>query len=194
MDFEPPIILPTPSPPSTFVNILAWILILCGGLATCAAACKSIMFFSPFSGEELAETGQIGEFSIITKAIFSHSEYLFLLALFFSLAMLIIGIGLLKRKNWARIIIIIAAVLGILFDILALVILFTLFPEMTNMSGGEAIAGEIQKLLNFIQAVGTAVVIIFLAIHVFIIKKLCSSMVREEFQQMSEFRRRKSWE
>lgn len=192
MDFEPQVISPVPPPPSSFVNALGWILILCGSCSACVTILKNIIFPPFLSKEELTEAMQ--QSSLIAKIMFSHSEYIFLSGLILSIAMLVVGIGLLKRKNWARIITIVMVALGILFYAAILVLLFTLFSEMINVLGGEAGAGEIQKLLNFIQVFGTVLTGFFLVFHIFIIKKLCSAKIKEEFLKINELILSKSWE
>ena len=197
MDFEPQVISPTQSPPSAFVNILAWILILFGGFVACMAILRNIIL-SPFLTKKgmtgaMQQTEQIEEIPIMAKMMFSHNEYFFLFALVFSVVMLVVGIGLLKRKNWARIITIIMIALGIFSNIAVLVLLFTLFSEMTNLSGGEAIAVEIQKLIRFIQVFGAILVVACLALHIFIINKLCSLKIKEEFLKTKELVMGKSW-
>jgi hypothetical protein len=182
MVFEPQIISPTPSPPSRFVNALGWILILLGGFAACFTIFKKVIF-PPFFPQGVQQSEQM---PILARMMFSHSDYFLLFVLILSIAMLTVGIGLLKRKNWARVITITTTALGVMFNIAFLVILFTLFPEMTNMSGGEPIAVEIQKLLNFIQNSGAVLAIILLVFQFFIIKKLSSPKVKEEFQETND--------
>ena len=187
MDFEPQIISPVPSSPSRFVNVLAWILILCGSCSACATILLSL-----FSEKGLAEGVQ--QSNLIAKIMLSHGEYIFLTALIFSITMLTVGIGLLKRKNWARIVTIIMVAWGVLFYIAILVLLFTLFSEMTNVVGGEPAAAEIQKLLSFIQVFGAILAVSFLGFNILIIKKLCSLKIKEEFLKTNELLLRKSWE
>jgi len=108
--------------------------------------------------------------------------------------MLVVGIGFLKRKNWARVIVIAIAALGILFYAAILVLLFTSLYEITNVLGGEPAAVEIQRLLNLIQVFGAMLTVFLLGFHIFIIKTLCSLKIKEEFLKMNELLLGKSWE
>jgi|GEM_PF-4247339 len=177
MVFESQIISPVPSPPSALVNIMAWILAIFGGGAACVAILKNVMLFLP--KKELAEAmQQSGQEIPMLAKIMSHSEFFF--ALIFSVALLFVGISLLKRKNWARIVTIIMITLGILLNIAFLVVLFTLLPEMINVSRGEPIA-EI-RVINFMQVFFAILAVAFLALQIFVIKNLCSQKIRKEFQ------------
>jgi len=100
--------------------------------------------------------------------------------------MLVVGIGLLKRKNWARVTVTVIAALGILFYAAILVLLFTSLSEITNVFGGEPAAVEIQRLLSLIQVFGAMVTVFLLGFHIFIIITLCSLKIKEEFLQMNE--------
>ncbi len=86
---------------SNFVSIVAWIFIVLSGLATCLAVLQNLMFQLMNSTPEIQEVINRSDNSEILG--FNSARFFLFLFLLLSLSVLLISIGLLKKKNWGRI-------------------------------------------------------------------------------------------
>jgi heme/copper-type cytochrome/quinol oxidase subunit 2 len=100
--------------------------------------------------------------------------------MFFSLAILISAIALLKRKNWARIFFIVVMSLGIIWNISGLAIQFTIFNSLPEVSG-ESIPASFQNMMLIMKTASVIMAIGLSILFGYIIKKLCSRQIRTEF-------------
>ncbi|XPV69875.1 MAG: hypothetical protein ACNI25_04700 [Halarcobacter sp.] len=103
---------------STFITALAWIGIVFAGFGTFITALQNIMFqfiMPKLPVEELMnESNSSVPVPEIAQFMFKHFDLIFLAVFLVSLFVLIASIGLLKRKNWARIAFIALLALGII--------------------------------------------------------------------------------
>ena len=163
---------------STFVNVLAWIFIIFGGFTTFISILQNIMIHKMFPKREMAQASQDPNIPAFAEFMFNHFDLFFLLILLISATSFISAIALLKRKNWARIVFIILMSAGIAWNVFALGLNFTMF---NSMPVGEAPPQEFQDMMQIMQI---AMVIMALGISTlfgFVIKKLCSTTIKEEF-------------
>jgi hypothetical protein len=100
-----------------------------------------------------------------------------------SLTTLISSIGLLKRKNWARVVFIFIMALGIVWNIFALVMQHFMFDSMPTDMPPEAVDPQfgpmmlVMKVVTYIMAIGIS------ALFAWIIKKLVSQDIKTEFME-----------
>ena len=91
------------------------------------------------------------------------------------------AIALLKRKNWARIIFIVLLSAGIIFNVVGLILQFTMLSSINEFTGGHTLPPEFQNMVNVMKIALAIMVIAISALFGFLIKKLCSPSIKAEF-------------
>jgi hypothetical protein len=170
-------------PKSTFVTGVAWIFIALAGFATFISILQNIMITLMFPVEEMDQNLSRPEVQenmpAFANFIFSNIRFFFVGILVVSGTTFISAIGLLKRKNWGRIIFIAIMALGIVWNIFALVLQQFMMPSMTEISGPSGTNFEtmmtIMRVFTFLMALGISI------LFGWIIKKLLSPNIRQEF-------------
>ena len=172
----------TEQPKSTFVNVLAWIFIIFGGFSTFIGILQNIMIHLLFPKQEMEnaieQAGASSELPAFAEFMFNHFDMFFLAVLILSATSFISAIALLKRKNWARIIFIIIMSLGILWNLFGLVMQFTMFESFPQ---GHQAPPEFESMQKIMQIASVTMVIALSTLFGFVIKKLCSKQIIEEF-------------
>ena len=180
-----------PGQRSTFVTVLAWIFIVLGGFVTLISVLQNIMVWFIFPiGEMRAAQAQAkghSEMPWFAAWMFDHFQFFFLFFLAFSVAMLSAAIGLLMRKNWARILFVGFMGLGIVWNIgglIAMSFFMFSFGQMmpVNQPGADqfSVMFKIMFVFNAIIALGIA------WLFGWIIKRLTSEGIRGEFAAAPE--------
>jgi hypothetical protein len=121
--------------PSTFVTVTAWIFIGLSTFSTLISVLQNIMItvmFSAPGGFPPAEAQQ--HMPPLFAFLFSHMRLYFLAFLVVSAATLLASIGLLMRRNWARIAFIGILALGIVWNIGGLVLQQWLASSMLEIN------------------------------------------------------------
>src|SRR5713226_3604903 len=119
----------TPNPPSpvksTFVTVVAWVFIVLSGFATFISLMQNLMVrFMPQQAfnEATADTTFARIMPSGPRFMFAHLRLLVLLVLVLCVLMLLSSIGLLRRRNWARLVFIGLLGAGILYNIAGLLL------------------------------------------------------------------------
>jgi hypothetical protein len=170
---------------STFVNVLAWIFIIFGGLTTFISILQNIMIHKMFPKEEMTQAAQQASqnenFPAFAEFMFNHFDLFIFLILVLSATNFISAIALLKRKNWARIFFIFLMSVGIIWNIFGLILNFTMFNSMPEMAGSSAPPPEFQEMMQIMKYATVVMAVGISALFGFVIKKLCSTTIKEEF-------------
>jgi hypothetical protein len=170
---------------STFVNVLAWIFIVIGGFSTFIGILQNIMIYKLFPREEMAQAmnqaEQAQQIPPLFAFVFSHFDFIFLLVLLISLTSFVSAFALLKRRNWARLIFIALMAIGITWNVVGVGLQFFWFDSMNEMAAPQGAPPEFQEMMQILQWASVAMAVAFSALLGFIIKKLCSQQIREEF-------------
>ena len=173
-----------PPPRSAFVNTLAWIFIIFAGFATVTGLLQNIMIWTVFPKEQMSLAMQQAEkaphFPPVMQFMFSHFDLFFLCFLLVSVTALVAAIGLLKRKNWARLAFIALMSLGVVWNVAGLAVQFSLLEQMPELSG-QAVPAEFAAMMRIMQVVSVVMVLAFCALFVWLIRKLLSAPIRAEF-------------
>jgi hypothetical protein len=173
---------------STFVTVLAWIFIALSGFGTLISILQNIMIWTVFRSAEFGQAMQAPLPADTPPAIafmFSHFYLFFLTFLLISVFTLASSIGLLKRKNWARLSFIGIMVLAVLWNLGGLVIQFSMFSSMQKNFSAAPMPGGLDIRMFF---VGIAIVSVLFAVGFSILfgwiaKRLTSSAVVAEFRR-----------
>jgi hypothetical protein len=169
---------------STFVTVLAWIFIVIGGFATFIGILQNIMIHTIFPKHEMSQAmeqaNQSQDIPAFAQFMFNNFDLLFLMVLVVSATCFISAIALLKRKNWARIVFIVLMSLGIAWNVFGLIAQFTFFSTLPDM-GGENIPPEFETMMSIMKFATVLMVIAFSALQGYVIKKLCTQNIKDEF-------------
>jgi type II secretory pathway pseudopilin PulG len=111
-----------PNKKSTFVTVIAWILIVVTGFSTFVTALQNIMIqimFDDLMKEEMmkSDPDAFDHMPEFFNFMFENFDLMFLAFFIANLIAFVASIGLLLRKNWGRIIIIGIMALGIVWNI-----------------------------------------------------------------------------
>ncbi|MGA9852042.1 MAG: hypothetical protein WBR15_03850 [Gammaproteobacteria bacterium] len=172
---------------SEFVTVLAWIFIVLSGLGLLILGLDTVVFWVfPFD-KLIAQSAALSpnQPRISTALMAALFRWVFVVILLIQAWMFASSIGLLLRKNWARLSFIVIMVIGLIwnglyliFGILGMVgIHFFLNTAMTPPGMPPGFQSFIQVFM-----VGFVIVnIAFLVLFGWILKKLVSENIRQEF-------------
>ena len=175
-----------PMQKSNFVTMLAWVFIAFAGFATFISLMQNIMvsLLIPLDKLQEAITSAGAKEQVPAAFIFLFSYVrLFLFSfLIVSSLTLITSIGLLKRKNWARIVFIAIMMFGILWNIAGVLFqqfVFTSFPKMPVRT--DVPVPNFEVFLTVIKVFSAVIAAGLSVLFGWIIKKLTSPDIRQEF-------------
>jgi len=175
---------------SKFVTAVSWVFIAIGGLGTLISLMQALVFRVVLRNEEvqslLHRIENAEQIPGIFLFMFNNIHLMILFSLLAAIVMLIVAIGLLKRKEWARIGFIVLMVLAIIWNLASLVLQFALFddmfflPHMAEIPNQEVLQ-VFQGIMLFGKIISALMVAAFSVLFGWIISKLVSPAIRKEF-------------
>lgn len=172
-----------PAPRSQFVTVLAWFSIVVSALMIVTSLLQNLMvhmLVPPDAFDQLSQQNNGAPIPPFALFMFKHFKLIVFSFFLLSIFLLISSIGLLKRKNWARIAFIVMLGLGIAWTVAMLPMQNSMMNDMTKSMGSEAPA-EVQNFVTIFRGVMLGFVIVFTAIHAWLLYKLCTPQIRAEF-------------
>lgn len=168
---------------STFVTVLAWIFIVLSGFATLIGVMQNIMIQTMFADPKFNEGLSRMPPDAPAFASFMASNFrLFFAVMLACFALtLVSSIGLLKRRNWARLVFICIMTLGIIWNLGGLALQFTMFSSFPPLPKESHESDAFQSMFIGFMIFGVAVAIAFSALYAWIIKRLVSPSIVAEF-------------
>lgn len=174
---------------STFVTVVAVVFIVLAGFSLLAVLAQTVLFPSLFHNAETAAKMQEqidnGNMPSFVGFIYTH-RYIFM-SISFVLAVvgLISSIGLLMRKNWARIIFIVLMsyrIVSAIFGIGMQLFITPRLPDNVTQSSAQFITTMMMviRVFSFLFAAGLCI------LYGWIIAKLLSQKIRMEFHTQFE--------
>lgn len=170
---------------SNFIIVLSSLSIALGCYAIYMCIIQFFVMHHKFLKEqEVYLANQLAEQATIAltydQLMIGKSYFSFLFLFIFSATLVVAAIALLKKMNWARILFIILMFLGIAWIAIELILQFTYFGSMQEISGANAlhnfgVTKQTFPMASLIMAVGIS------ALFGFIIKKLFSQKIKDEF-------------
>lgn len=131
------------------------------------------MYMLPFPNEELSEQSDLMDY------VFYYSEIIFAIFMLIAIWTFISSIGLLKRKNWARISMICIFVWAILWTITSSSFQWFYFFDI-QFSDFSEVSLDIASIIA--TAVLLVLIITLTVLFIWLIKKLISQNIKNEFQ------------
>jgi hypothetical protein len=174
------------SPRSLSVTLLAWVTIIPAALGVFISLVQNILFtvfMSPGQLEQLFALLPPG-MEALPRLSYDTVRLALLAFLALSVIFLATGVGLLKRRNWARVVFMAAVALGTLYSVVtyffvdAAVDLSVLIPP-AGVNGSRVDVAPIMAMMRIATLVLT---IVFTALNVWLLWWLLSPAIREEFR------------
>ena len=163
---------------STFVTVVAWLFIAGAGFSTLISLMQNVMFHVIFKREEFSQVTQ--EMPDSAAFMFENMQVFVFLFLVICLGMLVSSIGLLKRKNWARLIFIAGLSFGVIWSIGGIAFQMFFFSSIQEIPH-SAQSEEFQIMQSVIQWFAAIFSIVISGVFVWIIRRLLTDAVKREF-------------
>lgn len=164
---------------STFVTVLAWLLIVFAAFATLIGVMQNIMIHTVMPFDRLpTDAPGMEHMPSFFRFMFSNAHLVFLSFLVFSAVALVSAIGLLKRKNWTRLVFIGLFGLGILWNIAGVVLQQAMMSSMPTPANAPP---QFENAATFMFIFGVLFAAALSALFGWLMFKLLSSRVRAEF-------------
>ena len=174
---------PTGNLRSTFVTAVAWVFIVLAGFATLIAILQNIMIALMFPQEEMREAATAKDVPAFARFFLVYPHVFFGAFLAASATTLVSAIGLLKRQNWARLIFIAILVLGILWNLGGLALMFLTFSSMPSVPDHAPadFRGGFETIWKVMMGFSIVIALAFAGLFGWIIKRLMSPEIKREF-------------
>jgi hypothetical protein len=173
---------------STFVTVVAWTFITIAGFASFIAVLQALMFAFVFPADlfRVPESAKgLEEMPAFFRFMFQHVAWFFAFFWTLSVVTLVCAIGLLRRKNWARVAFVAIMVLGIIWNLSGIWLqeqMMSSFPKppVQDPRMAEFHAG-FETMMTIMRFAMTAFAIAMSALFAWIIKRLVSRSALAEF-------------
>lgn len=176
---------------SSFVTTVAWTFIVIAGFATFISVLQALMFFlffPPDAFSQLDSAKGLEEMPAIFQFMMQHIRWFFALFWTLSAATLVCAIGLLRRKNWARLAFIALMAIGIVWNLAGIWLQGHMMPPLPNAQVHDSRALEFQAhfetMMTIMRFATAAFAIAISALFAWIIKRLVSPSVTAEFDPL----------
>lgn len=169
---------------SSFVTALAWVFIALAGFSTFISIAQNVMIgimLDPSHLNKFANAPGAEEMPAFFRFMSSHLRLFFLSFLIISSTTLISSIGLLKRKNWGRIVFMVIMWLSIAWIVFGVIMQFTLFPQMMHDFPDGNEAERFHIMFTIMRIFTLAFSAAFCGLFGWILKKLSSQSIKREF-------------
>ncbi len=176
---------------STFVTVLAWIFIVLAGFATFISLMQNAVMFFMFHGggmdRAMAEASRGPNVPPFAALFVNYFYLVFVLFFVVSATTLASSIGLLYRRNWARIVFIVMMGLGIAWNLLGLALGAFMLTVVNGlpMHAAKGPPFALGTMVAVVMAFNALIALGFSALFAWIILKLRSPAIRAEFVAVS---------
>ncbi|MFC5300105.1 hypothetical protein [Azospira restricta] len=168
---------------SSFVTVLAWIFIVGGGFTTFISVVQNVMLTSFFPVDQMQTANGAENMPAVALFMLNHMQLFFAAFLVLSLTVFVSSIGLLKRKNWARVVFIGLFVLGILWNVAGIFIQNAIFSAMPAPPPGapQEFKAQMESMANVMLVFSLVMAVGVSVLFGWLIKRLLSPEIRQEF-------------
>ena len=172
---------------SDFVTVLAWVFIGLSGFAALMSIAQYAMFGMMMSlgpmRDAMNDAQTRGDIPPAFVFMFGHFHQLIGAFALLSLVTLIASVGLLKRRNWARLLFIFLMALGIAWNFAGVFLQRLILSRMPMLPPDKPpdFRGQFESMMAAMQVVGVVFALGFGVLYGWIIYRLLSAQVRSEF-------------
>ncbi len=173
-------------PRSMFVTVLAWTTIIPAAFGVLIAGVQNLffnLFMSPADLERMVAMLGPG-MGGITQITFGNLRLLLLLFLATSVLFLVTGVGLLKRRNWARVLLVATLALGTLYSIFTALFVDSSADLAAMLAPSASFDGEtvdFSGVASIMRATSITLLIVFTAFNAWLVWRLYSQPIAREF-------------
>jgi len=177
---------PLQSNRSTFVTVVAWIFITLGGIATFISILQALMFAFVFPASEISPAAGrhagLEEMPTLLRFMTENIQLFFVAFWSLSVATLVSAVGLLRRKNWARLVFVGLMLLGIVWNLGGIWFQEQMMSDLPTplATQGHGAQGAV-AMMTIMRIAMIAFAIGLSLIFSWIMKQLMSRPVRMEF-------------
>lgn len=172
-----PMNVPNEAPQSTFVTVLAWMIVILSAFAALVGVMQNVMvnFLMP----TMIANSPVAGGETFPATVFRVFAFLFLV---FAAFMAYCGYALLKRRNWARRVLIVVCGMGIAWGVVS-ILLFALGvgPGGFPASGQTAVPPDMRHVFTAMIVMSSIITVGMCVLFGWLIKRLRSPAIREEF-------------
>ncbi|MEQ1581512.1 MAG: hypothetical protein ABL964_13045 [Steroidobacteraceae bacterium] len=174
------------SPRSLSVTLLAWVTIIPAAFGVLVSLLQNILFavfMSPGQLEQLFSMLPPG-MEALPRISYGTLRIVLLAFLAASVIFLATGVGLLKRRNWARIVFIAAVALGTLYGVVTYFFMDTAadLSMLIPPSGLNGSRVDVAPIMAMMRAATTVLTVVFTALNLWLVWWLLSPAIRREFR------------
>ena len=176
---------------STFVTVVAWTFIAIAGFASFIAVLQALMFLFVFPADQFPSPESakgLEEMPAFFRFMFQHIKWFFVFFWTLSVVTLVCAIGLLRRKNWARLAFVAIMAIGIAWNLSGIWLqeqMMSSFPKphVQDPRAAEYQAG-FETMMTIMKFAMAAFAIAISALFAWIMKRLVSRSVKAEFDAL----------
>jgi hypothetical protein len=170
---------------STFVTVLAWLVILMAGFTTFIGLVQNIMISTMMPMDQMPlPSGQAAEqIPGFMRFMLANVRWFFLAFLIVSAVALASAIGLLRRKEWARLVFIALLALGIAWNVAGIFIQHSVLGSTAVVppNAPPEFREQFERTASMMLIVSVVFALAFSALFGWLIKRLSSAPIRAEF-------------
>ncbi len=171
---------------SRFITVLAWSFIVLGGLSSLVSLLQLYLVYAFTPLQELkvsfASSAEFQSLPLAISFVVMHIELLFSLLLLLSVFSLVTGIGLLQRKNWARLCFIALMLIAIAWNCINLALSYTVMSQLSASSAGLSnLATSVEAIQNIVMLAGVVFNLAFSASFAWLAWRVCRPAIKAEF-------------
>lgn len=172
---------------SGFVTAIAWIFIAFAGMGTAVSFLQSVMFALFLSNEDLPKLAPKGPgVPPMAEFMFQYGHWFFVGFLLLSVLGLASGIGLLRRKNWARLVVIALLAFGVVWNLGGTAAGFFFIRDFMPPEAPPEFKENFDLLFKVMMAFNFAIALAFAGLFAWIIRRLMSPAIRREFNVLPD--------
>ena len=180
---------PLTSNRSTFVTVVAWIFIAIAGFAAFISVLQALMFTLVFPADQFRSAGDmkgLEEAPAFFRFMIQNMHWFFVMFWSLSVLTLVSAIGLLRRKNWARLVFVGLMAFGVIWNLGGIwlqELMMSSFPKASDSAPPGLDAG-FENMMTVMRFAMGAFAIGLSLVFAWIIKRLVSRSVRAEFNAL----------
>lgn len=178
---------------STFVSVVAWLILAVYVFKAATGALQVVIFWTVYVMADfqlqLEEMRQDSEVPFWISAVFANMHWFATVSIVIAVGMIVVCIGLLLRKEWARRIFVVFLSLKVVLGLVGLVVfplmVFSQGPWREFLDSSDPATGAVKAIFVAFMVVITGFTLIFNALYAWVAWKFTRPEVRQEFQAPS---------
>ena len=167
---------------SSFINVFAWISIIFSGFGILVGIMQNVMMQTVMKDAHFEQLTKDENIPPLMKIMFENFDILVMGTLLITIVVFIASIGLLKRKNWARLFFIVFLILGVIWTVVGGVMQFSFMDSMMiGQNMPQDAPPEFQSMQNTMKIVSAVMMVAMVGLYLYLIKRLRSDEIKDEF-------------